>query len=331
MYGKHINYKTLIESLTLQTQLEIWSWVLGKYVSLNQFITNPLRIDSNPNCKLREYNSVVLLTDYAWPEFNKYTCIHAIGHVLSNIYHRTFSLNESAEFIAVHLHYGTNPILTSTQVVTGRTLKGRPGKSDIHFIPYTNKEGNACFIERDKEYWSKRFITSSQLEGRVYSAKVFYINNRRFIPKSNCYVYLMPSGKIKVYQPFESKENKWFSVMSKNDYWLTERSSDKLLISKCNKDHLVEENIFLDWDIYSGMNESVFPSNFGDIVSRYKEVWSILDNDNVGIKSSQYLREAYNIKTKIINPNTNHKDLDEWVITQDILPKLEDIPLIDLI
>ena len=292
MYGKEINYRNVIQSLSIETQLQVWSWCLGKYVSLNQFITNPHRPDSNPQCKLREYNSVVLLTDYAYPEFNKYTCIHSVAALLSNSYNRPVGLNESAQFIFVNLYFGKTPILTNTQVITGKTLKGRPSQSNIHFVPFTNKEGEACYTQIDANYWQPVGVSTNDLkEANIFSCHHFYVNGTYMKPQNYpCYAYVSKeTGKVKIYVPYANKDWKWFSTQSKNEIFKT-GSSTKLLITKSIKDVLVLKNILIDWEIWSFSNEGVIPSVS---IDNKVEVKYLYDNDNAGYKAAERLVEHF--------------------------------------
>lgn len=310
MYGKEaINYKTCMQSLSIQDQLEIWSWILGKLVSLNQFITSPFRSDTHPFCKLREYNGVVLFTDFAFPEYNKYTCLHAID------FFRKKGLNEAAMFVTVNLYYDVRPIITSHIVQSGITLRGRPSKTELHFIPFTDENGEACFVQHDYEYWLGTGVTVQDLQANgVYSVKYFYINNKRFNPKYPCYAYIMPSGKIKIYQPFGSKINKWFSNTSKNDIWEFE-GNNTLLITKSFKDAIILSKI-LDYTIHAYQNEGVIP----DIdYSKYDEVIVLYDHDKAGIRSSEKLLEQINNSNKkIIFFECEEKDAYEIVKAKSI-------------
>lgn len=324
-----VNYKTLMQSLSIYEQLEVWSWVFGKFVFLNQLLTSPFRPDKNPACKLREYDNVVFFTDFSFPEFNKFTCIHAVE------YFRNKGLNEASRFIFTNMYFGVTPMLGQNQVVTGTIYDITEKKEcEIFFTPFVNRNGESCFTIRDKEYWSKRFVTHEQLKsdkrgGRVYSVHHFYINNYKRYPKDVCYCYTMPSGNIKIYQPNETRKNKWLGTVNQNDFWFTNRESDKLLIIKAQKDHLIAENIFHDWDIFSGMNETVFPKDFKSILDSYPVKMSLLDSDETGIKSSIRLKDM-DVEAMIFSSDCNAKDLDEYVISIGMLPTFENLPIIKI-
>lgn len=322
-----VNYSTMMRSLTIHDQLQVWSWVLGKFVFLNQLVTSPFRTDNNPSCKLKEYNGIVFFTDFAFPEFNKFTCIHAVN------FFRNKGLNEASRFIFTNMYFGNNPVLGNVSVRTG-AIQDVSEKTQLFFVPFVNNEGESCFVKDDKEYWSKRFVTHKQLVsnergGRVFSVHHFYINNYRRYPEDICYCYTMPSGNIKLYQPNASKKNKWLGTVNQNDFWYTRKNSEKLLITKGQKDHLVAENIFYNWDIFSGMNEVLFPKNFNEIINSYPVKMSLLDCDETGIKSSMSLKDA-GVEAMIFSKESTVKDLDEYITKTGYLPEIKNLPIIRL-
>lgn len=325
---EQINYSTVINSLTEQEQLYWWGIIMGRSINVGQLCCNPHRNDTHPFCRLRVYRNLVLLSDFSFPEYSKYTILHSIRDI------RGTSLQEAACCVWYNMYFGKTPILNFNPVKVGATIRGRKSNTEIHFIPHTNKEGKACFVAVDAEYWKKRFVTKIQCEnsdrgGRVFSIKTLYLNDV-FVPIETrpCFCYTFLSGKLKIYQPY-SKKIKWLGSCGKNDYWFTKRESKKLLIGKGQKDHLVAENIFLDFDIFSGMNETTFSTNFKELISEYDEIWSLMDNDAVGVRTSKMLQKEFGIIPKIIDPKSGFKDLDEFVVSCEILPLLINCPIID--
>lgn len=287
MYGKvDINYNTVINSLTINEQLIVWSWILNKSVSIGQTFTSPFRYDKTPGCRLRVWNNMVMMGDNKYPEYSKYNCLHGIN------YFRNTGLNECACFVMVHLHYGTNPILTSTQVITGKTLKGRPSKSDVHFVPFTNELGEACYTQIDANYWQPVGVSANDLkEANIFSCHHFYVNGTYMKPQNYpCYAYVSKeTGKVKIYVPYADKDWKWFSTQSKNEVFKV-GSSTKLLITKSIKDVLTLKNILTDWEIWSFSNEGVIPSVS---IDNKVEVKYLYDNDNAGYKAAERLVEHF--------------------------------------
>ncbi len=76
MYGTYLHkYSDVFGKVN---QLDVWRDIVG-YIRVGELITNPFRFDKHPSCYLRDWNGVILFTDFAYPEYNKYTCVHAIS------------------------------------------------------------------------------------------------------------------------------------------------------------------------------------------------------------------------------------------------------------
>jgi len=284
MYGKiyPTEYHKIFDQID---QLDVWRDILG-YVRVGQLLSNPFRFDNEPGCYLREYNGMLLFTDFAYPEYSKYTCVHAVAHI------QNVGLNTAASIILSKYKYGTNINFSIKNVTTSPIIKRKTSTSDIHFDPYTNELGEACFIERDQLYWSKRYISSNQLKKHnVYSVKYLYLNNAQLYTVKPTYSYYFPeNGRMKIYSPYD-KEHKWISNTTKDDIWIFNifPLSEYAIITKSLKDLMVLENV-TDFDIYAFQNEGVIPSNL-IFTKHYTHVFILYDNDKPGINASKKLKE----------------------------------------
>lgn len=312
MYGNpiDINYQTVIKNLSIDAQLTVWSWILSKHVSIGQTFTSPFRHDVTPGCRLRVWNNMVMMGDNKYPEYSKYNCLHGIN------YFRNTGLNECAVFVYINLHFNKHPILTTNQVITGKTLKGRPSKSDIHFIPFSNADGQACFTKLDLDYWQPVGVTCQDLiEANVFSIKHFFVNGTYMKPqKYPAYAYVLPSNRIKIYVPYASKDFKWFGSQKKEDIWKFSNSK-KLLITKSLKDVLVLKNILVDWEIWSFASEGTIPN----IEIEQEEICFLYDNDTAGYKASERLVKQFGGKALFFDEDIGKDSFEIGSKSMDLL------------
>lgn len=306
MYGKIYPYKYQ-DVFKLVNQIDVWRDIVG-YIRVGELITNPFRFDKHPSCYLREYNGIVLFTDFAYPEYNKYTCVHAVAH-LHNI-----SLDSAATLIISKYKYNNVVNLQQARVTSGNIVKKTSKSSDIHFEPYTDINGESCFIQRDADYWGLRGVSSAQLrKHNVYSVKLLYLNGSILHTTKPTYAYYFRNGNIKIYSPFDDK-HKWVSNTTKEDVWMSSLYplSNVCIITKSLKDLMVLENV-TDVDIYAFQNEGVVPDL--TIFNQYDNVFILFDNDKAGIAASNKIRRLLTNSTSVYIPKESGcKDADEYII-----------------
>jgi 5S rRNA maturation endonuclease (ribonuclease M5) len=278
-------------------QLAIWRIILGKHLDIGEFFTNPFRYDKTPKCYLRDYNGVILFTDWASPEFNNYTCFHAYAHI------NKCTLDEAATAL-INGNYSL--LLPSFE----RTYKHK-NKSTITFETYTYQTKPA-FNKKDAVYWTKRGITKEQLlNDGVYSVFSYAINGKKFYPSSLCYAYTFPSGNVKIYQPYS--KYKWFSNTGKNDVWKIGNYTEECIITKSYKDARELHNL-TGLRTYSFMNERVIPN-----IDEWPHYYNIIlyDNDTTGKEGANQLGKLLDSKIAFV-PEDYGKDVDEVIVKYGI-------------
>lgn len=303
MYGKLFQYS--YQDIHEFNQLELWSKILNRIVELGEKIANPCRIDNNPQCFLREWNGLILLTDFAYPSYNKYTAIHAYKDIQN-----LSSLNQAAS----HLISDVKPTQKTTNIK--QVQKNNTSRAEIYFESYLYNN-LPTFLPRDKQYWSSRGITREQLERHgIYSVYKYTINGHTFYPNDLCYAYVI-NNNIKIYQPNNTK-HKWTSNTCVNDIWTSSNfpPSNICILTKSLKDLMVLENLYPDIDIISFQNEGVIPDL--SIFSMYDYIYILYDNDKTGIKQSKLIRKQLsaivNCESIFIPKEFDCKDIDELYI-----------------
>lgn len=296
MYGKD-NYS--YSDIRIIDQLKCWHQIIGHYVKLGEKFCSPFRFDKHPQCYLREYNGVILFTDWAKTEYNKYTCLHAYAHLHN-----------------CNLHEAATKVINSGGMYLGLQENSfekvdkdiKPSKTSITF---KTKD----WTDADLHYWqTTRNITVSQLEqDGVYSVDIFAINGKMNFPNSLCYAYTFPSGNVKLYQPY-SKSMKWISNTNVNDIWSI-GNSDNCVITKSYKDARQVHNL-TGLQTYAFMNEIVIPEF--DTWNHWR-TFILYDNDITGIIGAYKLVEKFNRSLPKFVPKVYGKDIDEVVEKQGII------------
>lgn len=289
MYGKLPNSYSDINKID---QLKVWRNILGLHINLGDKICSPFRLDKNPKCYLREYNGLILFTDWAEPYYNKYTCLHAFAHL------NHCSIHDAATIII----HNDSDIKVNTIVVEERE-KTQKVRAEIDF-----KEKS--WTKEDEVYWNKiRGISFLQLaQDGVYSVDMFTVNKKLYIPRSLCYAYTFASGNIKIYQPYETSQ-KWISNTNAEDVWKIGTYTEDCVITKSYKDVRLIHNL-TGLRTYAFMNEKVIPdlSNWN-----HWKTYILYDNDVTGIIGAYNLVEEINRSLPKFIPQSLGKDVDDVV------------------
>lgn len=304
------NYYDVFNKLN---QLDVWSDILGTHVSIGQMVTSPFRPDQHPHCIVTEYNNTVFITDFAYPVYNRYTCVHAVA-LFKNI-----GLNAAASLICNKFLHGLDVNLSSIyDIRVSNVIKKASKSKEIYFESFLH-DGKPTFTEFDKEYWSLRGVRKAQLNRHnVYSVHHYYIGDSYITPNHPMYAYYFPkTGRKKFYSPFEKKENKWFGDTTVEDIWMSINGGDYYFINKSAKDLMVSENVLPmpDFDIYSPQNEGChFDIGF---TKKYKKGGYLLyDNDAAGRRAATIQKKRIGDKCNIIfiPEEFESKDTDELYV-----------------
>ncbi len=278
---ENINYRTVINSLDVNSQLQIWSWIIGSNISVGRTFCNPLRIDNHPGCFLREYSGILFLTDYKFKKlYSGVTCIHAIKELMNCTLQQASINVYAAIYFNKPLHFGL-----STKV--GTIQKGRKSSTKIDFNPYTyNKK--AIWTKKSYEYWKVANVKLTDLEQmNVFDVKTFYMNDSLVVPKDLCIAYYFPSsGHVKLYQPYMPKTEKFIGTANKEDVWKANLGHSKRIITKSAKDVLTLKNLLPTWTIWAMQSEGAVCSE----LEEFDKTIIIYDADEAGYRTSKELQ-----------------------------------------
>jgi len=296
--------------------LKAWRMVLGFHVEPYQLITSPFRADANPSCYLSEYKGVLLFTDWAFTEYNKYTVIHAIAHLSGSSFREAYWQLYEWHWYGKAIQVGS---ITCTSVT--RKVNRLNGK-DIFFEPFYI-DGKPAYTTADRDYWSKRNITYPELfngNQGCYSVRYLLVNGYSKPPKTYpCYALTFNnSDHFKVYCPLNSKEERFpMSTATKDDYWKWGHGTSECVITKSFKDGVLIHKL-TGLDTYAFQSESMLPTNL-EVLSHYDKRVIVYDNDAAGITGSNKVKAMFDTSftgnnKQVWYPEALGKDTDDMVV-----------------
>lgn len=269
-------------------QLDLWSWFFSYRVEIGELISNPLRVDTHPNCWLSwglAKRDFVVLNDFADRRFHGMTIFDAVQ------YAHGLTFAEACQKVYEEF------MVPSNVEISDKPLAQRKKQDEFNFIlnyiPW-KLNGKEIYTKHDRDYWSQYEISKDNLvEDNVKSNRRIIFNSRTnpnsfttldVIPS---YTYLFGDHK-KCYQPYHNKL-KWMSTCTEEDIggWSTIRR-ENIIITKSYKDWRVLRN--------SGYN-SIWLQNEGckipfDKLVKLQEIPTkhiLFDNDNAGITAANEL------------------------------------------
>jgi len=130
----------MLEDLPVSSQLEIWSWCIGRAAELGRYITSPFRADSHPGCVLKNWNGAVILMDSSGRTGHGFTCLHAVAHFKGFYKITGLNLYLAKSLVLYNLTFGTKPVLCPEPVLTGFKKSEETIDTLIKFYPKGGSE-----------------------------------------------------------------------------------------------------------------------------------------------------------------------------------------------
>lgn len=266
--------QTILYSLD---NLEAWCWILGFRVSLGEYFCNPFRSDSTPGCWLYEAkNGLVLLADFASPEHNGITFLHALKYIYPN-------KNFYEQLKAFRVDYIQSNNLTLNEAYK---RKYTPSNFDFKLKSKARK-----FIKQDIEYWDQFEITSKQLQHEDVPPIAYYYKNYKHDPARmvkhtplDIAYSIRINGREKIYRPYSpTKEGKWVSNLRKEDIGGKKKcKSNVLWLTKSYKDYQVVTNQEKDSRFTLNEGTELTAKFVSSIVHEFDLIIPLMDNDPTG-------------------------------------------------
>jgi DNA primase len=176
------------------------------------------------------------------------------------------------------------------------------------------------FTETDLNYWNTFGISVNTLEYfKVSSCKEVWIFNRlwaKYHIKDPVYSYTL-NDSVKIYRPFATKQNKFRSNVYdlshiQGLYQLKYINTDIVFITKSLKDVMVLYE--LGFEAIALNSETDIPNKqlINHLVSKYKNIIFLYDNDATGIKKAIEYSSMFNIPFIYLD-ESDTKDCSDYV------------------
>lgn len=287
-------------------QLGAWYKVLSFRPSIGEHFTNPLRLDQKPGCYLRDDKGIIRLVDWADAQSNNMNVIDAYRKAFGYSFKEALEAIENETIGKSFVPYATN--------------KKEKYKSALY--SYVPRKFNAI----DKDYWSKRGISSANLNNdNVFALSNFTLGGTTFEALEQSYAMAFESNRFKIYQPFADKKIKWLGNMNREDFWyMDDYLSTVLVLTKGYKECRIIKNLHPDVSTaaLNGEGYKYLPQKFEKILNRYDKTIVLYDNDEAGRKGSVFVAELLKEKgfdaDAIFMEDAEEKDIDEMVVKKGL-------------
>lgn len=298
---------------TLVSQYDLWSYYTGINIKFGKKIISPIQDEINPSANFFVSGSGdILLKDFRFKKaFNIWSFLR---------FKFGWSITESLKHIDKDFnlgYYNSEFSLTTGSIGAKHDFKIPEGVTSYIKVkrgPWSTKE---------LEFWTQSFSLETLHKLPIKPLKWYQVIRGDNIYQFNkekdelLFVFSFGNACYKVYRP-ESRENKWYSntpstyLMGIDDLpWIGE----DLYINKGMKELGI--NYDLGFNAVSLQSENCYPTEevVKNLKRRFKNIWTIMDIDEAGLKSSAYMEVKYDFKPIILpesfyKANKAYKDLD---------------------
>lgn len=279
---------------------DIFHKYLGVYPNTEEYFTNPLRGDTNADCKFYRDNTArraLKFKDFAWGV--NWDCFNVVQYVendVNNFYDALRKVANDFNLLGEEINY---------DVVASLQEKIKLVKKDTA-IRIKRRE----WYGYDLKWWGENctddkraldFFNVSPVDNAWSGDREIYTYN----PKDPCYVYWFGNYDYKLYFPYR-KEGRFLNNKTNllQGYNQLPESGDNLIITKSYKDVICMRT----FSIYgvAPMSESILITDeqFEDLNNRFFNIYSLMDRDRAGMRMAQMLKKRYNI-TPLLFPSDN--------------------------
>lgn len=307
----------------ITTEAEILHYYLG-ISNIPCRINSPLRLDRRPSFGLFSPNgSRITWIDFSSGERG------GIFDLLGKMWNTDFKETLCRIYKDFNKFSGSTEIKPPVQRVATLVNKG----NDNVVMECKVRE----WREYDIEYWKSYGISLEWLKyANVYpiSHKIIIKEGKRYVFGADKYAYAYAEFKegkttLKIYQPYNKQGFKWSNKHDRSviSLWTKIPSEgDKICICSSLKDALcLRANTGIPTLAIQGEGYSISNTAVSELKRRFKHIYILLDNDDVGIKDAQLLASKTGF-TNIVLPNINGvKDISDLYLSLQDKEKFQKI------
>lgn len=290
MYG-YEEYTKLSPEQVLQkvTQQQIFEFVFGHKINIDEHYKSPFREDNNSGCWFEMFEGKLLFMDFGDTTRHR-SCFRAVMDKYN------VTLHSAIKLICKHFNLSGDVMDYAPVAITGK--ESTHSERARATIEYTSR----VFKKEDIMYWSQFLITKDNLiEDNISPVERFSINSKGrtkiITPYNLCYAYPF-HPKVKLYLPNNNSDFRWITNCDENDIGNIHNlheSGKQLIITKSYKDHRVLRNLGFH-DVVWFQNETCVPDKLlcTDLINRFENIIFLYDNDKQGISGSEKLVGLFN-------------------------------------
>lgn len=274
--------------------------IIANIANPNDKIQNPLRNDINPSLSFKYYGNKLIARDFGDSRYRG-DIFEIVGFVLNKDSRNAEDFIDICTDIIDRCTYKNKIIKTKKQIENSFINK------ESLEISYIKRRFNTLDYAVFKTYG----IESDYVDKYINSVESYYLNEwktpYKYRGTDPCYAYDVNPGKTKFYFPFRNKKDIKFITNNKCPIECLHhlRYVDYIILIKAYKD-MILFNQYLDKHGISNIlvipfaSETIHLTNdLYSLLVKYsstKKIYSLLDIDEVGLKSMKYLKDDFNIE-----------------------------------
>lgn len=343
--------QTVLEKISqvtiFSTYLNLSDTIVQHCIDTGELICSPIREDIHPTCGFKYDNKGRLkfkdFSGYFWGD-----CFDIVALVMSSIYNKQYNVKDKNDFIKILRHitftfkdifYGQEKDINLINSINYavNNIKTQKPKIELVVRDWNND---------DKTYWDNIGVPLNFLNiNFIYPVEQYYINRNvnpepKYYYNTNdpCYGYLLGQDRngiynIKLYFPKRDKGHTKFITNCNHlegIYNLDKNNYDIIVITKSTKDRVSIGAALLKMSLlYRGLiNKQIGVINIPHETYKLRQneydwlysklnnngyIISLMDNDDVGINESIWLKNNFNIIPFLIPFRYKSKDFSELV------------------
>jgi hypothetical protein len=262
-------------------------------VQLGEKFCNPLREDKNPTCTFYyDFAGRLIFHDFAG--YFHGDCFEVVKYIY----------NEDFKGALLIIAKDFN-LLDAASLPDAIKQKRFINREDLAKRKTEIKVKRRDWADHDKTFW-KSFHLNSEILGfyKVSPAQTIWINGEvkyQYNPLDPAYIYYFGEGDYKIYFPLRVREYRFLCNTGKlQGYNQLPDKGELLIITKAYKDVMVYRRLGL-WAVApQAEGHCISQETFEDLHARFPLIYSNLDFDRTGLRTSFKMRDLYGIQPLLL-------------------------------
>ena len=286
------------------SEIDIFEYYTNLIVQFDIEFTSPFRVDEEPGCKFWFNGTKIKYVDFAGG-INE----DCFGLVKEYIVQGNF--NEAILRICEDFRlFGHTSNRTLPEIKDqNRTVKLKVAEKKVI------RDGKQDWKPFDIEFWTSFGVHSKSLNKyEIVSCKYAFVNDKlrySYNPKDPCFSYRFPDETRKLYFPI--RDNVRFLTNSDyiQGYSQLPTTGEILIITKSLKDVVVLDVLGYPAIAPQSENHQISFELMQELITRFKYIYILYDNDEAGILHSDRRAEEYDNLIQIYIPEDIAKDVSD--------------------